>query len=78
MRIRKLVCYGDSNTYGYDPRCYAGDILSPAVRWTGRLKRHAGMAGGRIRSNGRQIPTSPPEFAALRSGAAKRKRRWTA
>lgn len=25
MRIFKIVCYGDSNTYGWDPRFYSGD-----------------------------------------------------
>ena len=65
MRIRKLVCYGDSNTYGYDPRCYAGDILSTAVRWTGRLNAMPEWLVTEYGSNGRQIPTSPPEFAAL-------------
>ena len=38
---RRVLVFGDSNTYGYDPRCYAGDILSPAVRWTGWRMRTA-------------------------------------
>lgn len=34
---RKLLCIGDSNTYGYDPRSYFGSGYPETVRWTGRL-----------------------------------------
>ena len=42
-----VICFGDSNTYGYDPRGYFGgrynadcrwvDILSAATGWTIRI-----------------------------------------
>ena len=32
-----LLCIGDSNTYGYDPRSYFGDRYPADVRWTERL-----------------------------------------
>lgn len=33
------IFYGDSNTYGYDPRSFLGDQYPPDVRWTGILKK---------------------------------------
>ena len=62
----KILCIGDSNTYGYDPRSYIGSRYPEDVRWTDRLKGHevinCGVNGmtvprnhlgaiGRIRSN---------------------------
>ncbi len=34
----KILCIGDSNTYGYDPGSYLGDRYPAEVRWTDRLK----------------------------------------
>lgn len=34
---RRLLCYGDSNTYGYDPRSYLGGRYPESVRWTALL-----------------------------------------
>lgn len=34
----KILCIGDSNTYGYDPRSYLGSRYPEEVRWTDRLK----------------------------------------
>ena len=36
----KILCIGDSNTYGYDPRSYIGSRYPEDVRWTGRLSGH--------------------------------------
>ncbi len=33
----KILCIGDSNTYGYDPRSYIGSRYPEDVRWTARL-----------------------------------------
>ena len=33
----KLLCLGDSNTYGYDPRSYYGSRYPESKRWTGLL-----------------------------------------
>ena len=35
----KILCIGDSNTYGYDPRSYLGDRYPAEVRWTDRLNK---------------------------------------
>ena len=31
---KKLICYGDSNTFGYDPRGWLGMRYAREVRWT--------------------------------------------
>lgn len=52
---QRIVCFGDSNTYGYDPRSYLGGQYPASVRWTSVLK----IAGWEIvneRENGRCIP----------------------
>ena len=28
-----MLCYGDSNTYGYDPRGFVGDRYQKESRW---------------------------------------------
>ena len=28
-----VICFGDSNTYGYDPRSYLGGRYDPDSRW---------------------------------------------
>ena len=35
----KILCIGDSNTYGYDPRSYLGSRYPAEVRWTDRLNK---------------------------------------
>lgn len=39
-RRKTILCYGDSNTYGYDP--VSGKRLPEGVRWTSRLKELLG------------------------------------
>lgn len=36
----KILCIGDSNTYGYDPRSYIGSRYPAEVRWTDCLGGH--------------------------------------
>lgn len=62
---KKIICYGDSNTYGYDPRSTIGDRLSEKIRWTGRLNAEPGFAAAEYGFNGRQIPTAEAEFREL-------------
>ena len=33
----KILCIGDSNTYGYDPRSYIGSRYPEDIRWTDRV-----------------------------------------
>lgn len=59
----RLPCFGDSNTYGYDPRSYLGGRYPENVRWTASLN-----AGGwdviNEGENGRSVPRSAWEMEA--------------
>ncbi len=52
----RLLCFGDSNTYGYDPRSYFGDRYPSDVRWTDRLGQCTGWEVLNFGMNGRSIP----------------------
>lgn len=52
---RRLLCYGDSNTYGYDSRSYLGGRYPEPVRWTGLLKEY-GWEVCNEEENGRSTP----------------------
>lgn len=58
---RRILCYGDSNTYGYDPRFYLGGRYPEFIRWTGLLKKH-GWEVCNEGENGRSIPQSDREI----------------
>lgn len=34
----RILCFGDSNSYGYDPRSYLGGRYPASVRWTALLE----------------------------------------
>lgn len=53
--LRSVLCYGDSNTYGYDPRSYLGGRYPESVRWTGLLNT-SGLEIVNEGENGRCIP----------------------
>lgn len=52
---RRLLCYGDSNTYGYDPRSYLGGRYPGSVRWTALLREYGWDVINRG-ENGHSIP----------------------
>ena len=52
---RRLLCYGDSNTYGYDPRSLLGGRYPESVRWTALLNAANWDVINRG-ENGRSIP----------------------
>lgn len=58
----KLLCFGDSNTYGCDPRSYLGGRYPVSVRWTGLLARATGWEIHEAGQNGREIPSRPGEL----------------
>ena len=37
--MKKLILYGDSNTYGYDPRDFFGGRYEEEIRWAGVVKK---------------------------------------
>ena len=61
----RIVCFGDSNTYGYDPRDYCGGRLEKAVRWTGRLDALADWEILNFGLDGREIPHTEAELRAF-------------
>ncbi|MBR3237538.1 MAG: lipase [Oscillospiraceae bacterium] len=58
----KVLCIGDSNTYGYDPRSYFGSRYPAEVRWTGRLEEHEVINCG---MNGLAVPYDSRPFAEM-------------
>lgn len=59
-----ILCYGDSNTYGYDPRPYLGGRYPKDIRWTGILET-AGWEVVNQGENGRSIPRLDREIEAV-------------
>lgn len=59
---KRLVCLGDSNTFGYDPRGYLGGRYPADVRWTGRLSASGFWDVINAGENGREIPRREVEL----------------
>lgn len=59
-----VICFGDSNTYGYDPRGYFGGRYGADSRWVDILAARTGWTISNIGQNGREIPASAPAFPA--------------
>jgi lysophospholipase L1-like esterase len=53
---RRILCFGDSNTYGYDPRSYLGERYGPDIRWPGILAAEPDWEVLNCGENGREIP----------------------
>ena len=60
----KVICFGDSNTYGYDPRGYFGGRYDADSRWVDILATETGRIISNIGQNGREIPSAAPAFPA--------------
>lgn len=52
----KILCFGDSNTYGYDPRSFLGDRYPSNVRWVDQLAAHTTYDVYNEGQNGQRIP----------------------
>lgn len=69
---RRILCWGDSNTYGYDPQSPLGGRYPPQVRWTDQL---AALRPGREvwnwGENGREILRRPWELQRLEEALQK-------
>ena len=57
-----VICFGDSNTYGYDPRGYFGGRYDADCRWVDILAMETGWTVHNIGQNGREIPSAVPAF----------------
>ena len=54
----RILCFGDSNTYGYDPRGFFGDRYDAGDRWGDLLANQTGLECINAGANGREIPRS--------------------
>jgi len=52
----RILCFGDSNTYGYDPSMYSSMRYSAAERWVDILAEQTGWEVINAGQNGRSIP----------------------
>lgn len=57
-----VICFGDSNTYGYDPRSWLGGRYGADSRWVDILAAKTGWTVRNMGSNGREIPEIAPDF----------------
>ena len=57
----RILCIGDSNTYGFDPRSYLGDRYPAEVRWADRLGKHEVINCG---VNGMTVPCEHSRYVA--------------
>ena len=57
----KIFCFGDSNTYGFDPRSYLGDCYNAQERWVDRLAEISSWETVNAGENGRRIPRDAAE-----------------
>ena len=59
-----VICFGNSNTYGYDPRSYFGGRYDADSRWVDILAAETGWTVRNMGENGREIPTAAPHLSA--------------
>lgn len=57
-----IICFGDSNTYGYDPQGYFGGRYDADCRWVDILAAETGWTVYNMGQNGREIPSTAPAF----------------
>ena len=55
----RILCFGDSNTYGYDPRGFFGDRYGAENRWVDLLAKQTDHEAINAGGNGREIPRNP-------------------
>lgn len=68
----KIICFGDSNTYGYDAKSMLGDCFDEELKWTHILAETLGVTVINAGVNGRSIPhgmVATLEISALKKKA---------
>lgn len=60
----KLICYGDSNTFGYQPDGFFGGRYSEEERWVDMFSLMSGWKTINLGENGREIPSGESELQA--------------
>lgn len=61
-----LICYGDSNTYGYDPGSYMEARYPKEIRWTGIVDQKSCWEVKNYGLNGRTIPKNESQIQAVK------------
>lgn len=61
----RAVCFGDSNTYGYDPRGFFGDRYDADDRWPEVIAKMTGWDVVNLGANGREIPRGQASLQLL-------------
>ncbi len=56
VKSKGIICFGDSNTYGFDPRSFLGDRYTPEYRWCDILGKRLGSKVINMGQNGRTVP----------------------
>lgn len=63
----KVLCFGDSNTFGYDPRSWLGSRYEAQDRWPEILAAQTGWEFINAGQNGREIPRHSFELEAVQA-----------
>ena len=58
----KILCFGDSNTYGYDPCSFFGGQYPAQHRWVDLVAQKLGCKAINAGENGREIPRQQGEL----------------
>lgn len=64
-----IYFYGDSNTYGFDPRSYLGGRYPAEHRWVDIFAKATGCDIINAGENGRKVPRSPLEYPSVPTDA---------
>ena len=62
--MRKVICFADSSTWGYDPRSRLGGRCAPGSCWVDILAAETGWVLGNWGANGRELPDAAPDIPA--------------
>lgn len=65
MQYKTIFCYGDSNTYGYDPGALFGDRYEAEDRWCELLGEKLGCRTLNYGEDGRTIPTNEWSYGSF-------------
>ena len=61
----RILCFGDSNTFGFDPRGFFGGRYDAENRWVDLLAERTGHVVINAGANGREIPKNSDTLALL-------------
>ena len=61
----RILCFGDSTTYGYDPRGFFDDRYDAEDRWVDLFANQTGHEVVNAGANGREIPRNPNALRLL-------------